>query len=248
KTFEVFEFCHLRSILCHVPGLPRSRDNQAMECICPILGRPTEVEPTAYSRGSWKIMRCRETGFVFLQDPPDYSRLEQEFAWEHTLGAERDRRAREEPIVHEMSTAAKTLKGILAPKRNKILSLVRVVLREKHPIRPLRVLDVGCATGDLLVKIHSQSTGHEIELHGIEVSNELHAICAERLASIGGVAHLGNAFDRTADFAAGSLDVVIMSSFLEHEAQPLELLRRVHSILSDDGAVVLKVPNLACLN
>jgi len=44
------------------------------------------------------------------------------------------------------------------------------------------------------------------------------------------------------------MDVVIMSSFLEHESQPLELLKRIHPILASDGVIILKVPNFASWN
>jgi hypothetical protein len=30
------------------------------------------------------VVRCRETGFVFLANPPDYSQFESNFAWEKT--------------------------------------------------------------------------------------------------------------------------------------------------------------------
>lgn len=39
-----------------------------------------------------------------------------------------------------------------------------------------------------------------------------------------------------------------MSSFLEHEAKPFELLRELRRVLRPDGAVVIKVPNFACWN
>jgi hypothetical protein len=55
-----------------------------MKNVCPILGRPTEIEQTGFSRESWEVVRCRETGFVFLANPPDYSQFESNFAWEKT--------------------------------------------------------------------------------------------------------------------------------------------------------------------
>jgi SAM-dependent methyltransferase len=39
-----------------------------------------------------------------------------------------------------------------------------------------------------------------------------------------------------------------MSSFLEHEAKPLELLRELRRALRPDGAVIIKVPNFASWN
>ena len=49
-------------------------------------------------------------------------------------------------------------------------------------------------------------------------------------------------------FVEGSVDLAVMASFLEHERDPLGLLRRLRPALAPDAAVVLKVPNLACWN
>jgi len=44
------------------------------------------------------------------------------------------------------------------------------------------------------------------------------------------------------------VDLVIMSSFLEHEAQPLALLQTLAPVLSAEALIVLKVPNFGCIN
>ena len=51
-----------------------------------------------------------------------------------------------------------------------------------------------------------------------------------------------------AKLAPASVDVVILSSFLEHECRPLELLTRLRPVLAAEGAVILKVPNFNCWN
>ena len=75
-----------------------------MKCVCPILNRPTEVDETGFCQEAWSLVRCQETGLVFLSDPPDYSQLESEFAWEETSTAERKRRVLEEPIISRLSS------------------------------------------------------------------------------------------------------------------------------------------------
>ena len=60
----------------------------SMKCICPILNRPTGVDKTDFHQEAWSLVRCQETGLVFLADPPDYSQLESEFAWEETSTAD----------------------------------------------------------------------------------------------------------------------------------------------------------------
>ena len=51
-----------------------------------------------------------------------------------------------------------------------------------------------------------------------------------------------------ARFAPVSVDVIVLSSFLEHEAAPLPLLRHCRAALQPGGFVLVKVPNHASWN
>lgn len=221
-----------------------------MECICPILDRPTTVDQTGFGHDSWSLVRCRETGFVFLANPPDYSQLETEFAWAKTSAAERKRREIDEPVFSRVSSFAKRTKLILFPRRDKIASLTYTVLQAKNGLEPLHVLDIGCGWGGLMTKIHKRfaKIGRNVIPYGIEVSKHLASLSAGRVAALGGKVISANAMDGTSGFERDSIHVAVMSSFLEHECHPLRLLKRLHPILTPDGAVVLKVPNFACWN
>jgi len=221
-----------------------------MECLCPILDRATEVEPTQYSRDAWSVVRCRETGLVFLANPPDYSELEQTFAWEDTSWAVRRRRATEEPLISRISGAAKRAKMALFPKRNKIASIACAVAKDYSRTAPLRVLDVGCGEAYLLVELHQRlsARGHQVELYGIEISKQLAALSAKHVAEFGGEIVFANAIDGAAQLAHRDMQLIVMASFLEHECRPLSLLRQLHQVLAPDGAIILKVPNFDCLN
>lgn len=50
-----------------------------------------------------------------------------------------------------------------------------------------------------------------------------------------------------ASFDAGSFDLIVMSSFLEHEIRPLPLCEAARALRSD-GKVLIKVPNHAIWN
>ena len=73
-----------------------------MELLCPILGRVTRVRPTAFRSGEWQVVRCEETGFVFLANPPSYEALTSEHAWEVTSAAEKERRKSAEPLLSKL--------------------------------------------------------------------------------------------------------------------------------------------------
>lgn len=46
----------------------------------------------------------------------------------------------------------------------------------------------------------------------------------------------------------GRFRLILLASYLEHEVQPLPVLRRCRALLADSGLVVVKVPNYACWN
>ena len=115
-----------------------------MKCICPILNRPTGVDKTGFHQEAWSLVRCQETGLVFLADPPDYSQLESEFAWEETSTAERKRRILEEPFISRLSSLIKKARSIAFPRRNKIASLMMAVTKGWSQSEPLHLLDIGC--------------------------------------------------------------------------------------------------------
>lgn len=221
-----------------------------MEQLCPILDRTTDAEKTAFCRDSWLVVRCRETDFIYLANPPSYAQLETEFAWEKTLLAERQRRVSEEPVVARVSSFAKTLKTVVRPKRNKVASLAMAELMARRDRQPCHVLDVGCGWGVLLAELQRRgaAAGLRVIPVGVEVSRHLATTSERNLASVGGRVLCGNALDATAELEPESIGLAVMSSFLEHECQPLRLLRQLREVLAPDGSVVVKVPNFDCWN
>ena len=229
---------------------PRPRWNPPMTRPCPILDRPTASRPTPYRRGEWSIVRCEETGFIYLADPPDYRRLETEFAWEKTHQQERTRRAVEQPVANRVSRWLKHAKATLNPRRNKIAKLASDHLARRDRGETMTVVDIGCGGGQLLQTIahSSRDAGIAVRPIGIEVSRQLASDSRDRLAAFGGEVLLNHAIGGAASLAPGGVSLVLMSSFLEHEAQPLRLLRTLLPAMAPGGAIILKVPNFASWN
>lgn len=222
-----------------------------MQTLCPLLGRETSVRPTPFQRDRWMVVQCEETGFVFLANPPDYAQLESEFAWEKTCVAERGRRVQDEPLFSQLSNFAKTAKKTIFPKRNKMAAIAVAIARQTPPTsEPLQIMDIGCGSGSLLVAVTKalQPHGYQVVPIGVEVSQALAAESARDLMPWNGQVIQNNAFDGLAGWPEASVGAVLMSSFLEHERQPLALLLRLRQILKPDGFILLKVPNFNCLN
>jgi 2-polyprenyl-3-methyl-5-hydroxy-6-metoxy-1,4-benzoquinol methylase len=105
-----------------------------------------------------------------------------------------------------------------------------------------RVLDAGCACGDLglLLQKHKNCRvfGLEYNQESISAAKETGAFEDVRRADL-------DNFTR-ADFKdIGKFDFIVLGDVLEHLRDPLETLRKLSDFLSDGGAFVLSIPNIA---
>ena len=115
----------------------------------------------------------------------------------------------------------------LAQSESRVLA-AQAVLKALPGLRPrARLLDVGCATGDLLVAARER----DLDASGVELSAWSAAIARERgfavheqpLASLEGDARF---------------DVITMIGVIEHFTDPLAELRHVHRLLAPGGVFV----------
>ena len=200
-------------------------------------------------RDGWRLVRCHETGFVFIKDPPPPSALEQEFAWEKTYALETRRREEAEPLARLVSSLSKGFRAAVFSGRNRMVSLT-VSVADNLQSSPLHLLDVGCGTGKLMSEIHRRlkRLGREVIPYGVEVSRHLCQVSGEVFERLGGRVIPAAAIEAMSLFQPESIDVAVLSSFLEHEHRPLDFMRQAHTILRPRGAVLVKVPNYACWN
>ncbi len=220
----------------------------------PLTGNRTPVKETPYSSGEWKLVECLETGMVFLENPPEYSQLVEEFAWEKTFEEEKIRRRKEEPVVAFTSHLSKSVRQKMQ-KRERIervaFRFLSRLVNEKGIKDGITMIDVGCGTGEKLCRISSyfqDHTGIPVSPVGIEISAELARETNERLLKLGGRCVHSSALEGLKRLGDDSADLVIFCSYLEHEVEPLEVLRTAASKLKKGGYVIIKVPNFGCWN
>lgn len=221
-----------------------------MPDVCPLLGRPTTAEPTPYADGDYRLVRCRETGFVYLQNPPDYESVRDDFPWEVTVEQERVRRHQAEPVLSAVSDATKQLKRQFLSKRNRLHALAARAIAAIPKSRPLTLLDIGCGCGGLAVDCcdRFQTAGRTVTPVGIELSETLAEGAGRRFAERGGRVIAQAALHGVEQLEDASIDIALMASFLEHDPRPLDLLNALRPKLSAGSCVVIKVPNFDCLN
>lgn len=197
---------------------------------CPACGSAASSPIGKYAKAPWRIDACDRCGFVFLKNPPDYDQLVEEFAWEKTWAAERQRRRSDRPLFRALDRA---LAWRWKFRRDSGARYAKVFGQGK-------VLDVGCGRG--------RSLPHPLIPFGIELSAALHAEADANMRARGGYAVFGPAIEKLADFPEGFFDGVLMSSIIEHEKEPKSLLRSVWRVLRPGGRLYLKLPNFNSSN
>ena len=192
--------------------------------------------PLACSWRHWRIVRCTGCGFVYLENPPGYSALGHEQAWETNRGDRRDRMRDEHPLAERLSQARRSARRGLARwttmPRDKLNRWIAA------SIPPGRVVDVGCGDGDRIAALPPGYAGV-----GIEISRAIARTAAANLARHDAEVVNAQAVDGLAAMPDASVSGVVMRSFLEHETRPRALLAEVARVLVADGCAIVKVPN-----
>jgi SAM-dependent methyltransferase len=112
-------------------------------------------------------------------------------------------------------------------------------LLERIPLNAGTVLDVGCSTGALLSVYRRYNP--RARLLGIEIDPESAALARSRLDE---VAEVDVELDPLPFVLERPLDCVIYGDVLEHLRDPWAVLRRHAEALSDDGTILVCVPNM----
>jgi SAM-dependent methyltransferase len=185
---------------------------------------------------------------VYLANPPAQEQFQDEFAWEVTHAQESSRRRREEPLLYATSRGFKMLRKRWLGRDKVVGMLDRLIHRQSSG--PIRLVDIGCAEGDLFRRLVNRLPARAIKRLkpiGIEISSYLAARADRRLRLHGGHCIHASGIDGLRKLPESTAHIVVLSCVLEHELDPVPLLAACRERLSHDGVVVIKVPNYACL-
>jgi 2-polyprenyl-3-methyl-5-hydroxy-6-metoxy-1,4-benzoquinol methylase len=113
------------------------------------------------------------------------------------------------------------------------------------PATALRVLDVGCATGQLGAALKARTPG--VEVCGIEVDAAMAKIAGEHLdAVVVASAEDLDSLDR--ELGAAQYDCIICGDLLEHLVDPWRFLRWAGRMTVARGVLVASLPNVGHLD
>lgn len=115
-----------------------------------------------------------------------------------------------------------------------VISAIKGLFKD---LKGLRILDVGCGTGDLIADLSK----HGLDITGIDASNEVLSIARKRLATASNVQlHVCNVQDY--QDTSHSFDLITSVTVLQHLTEKPDLsraLQRMHSLLKSDGYLIL---------
>lgn len=215
--------------------------------VCPSCEALSQVETLLrYSVGPWQVVSCLKCRFVFLANPPEVTRLEEEFAWEKTSQVERLRK----------NSHQSTVERFLSPKLRVLKrSLNREPRMERLAMRYLasggQIVDVGCGTGRAIERIIERlnvELGCSARPIGIEVSPFLADQADARFKTMGGFVVRADALTGLKGLDTESCGGAFLDSFLEHDCRPMPVLREVRRVVRRGAYCLVKVPNYGSWN
>lgn len=211
---------------------------------CPAC-KSQRYSETEYSKAEWKVVSCEQCSFVYLNNPPEYEELEEDFAFEKTFAIESQRRVESEPLFSALSKFMKSLKYFLF-KRDKPLHLLSQYVQDGGEI-----VDVGSGNGRKFarsIQLLQEQKNINLTPLALEISLASAKLAESNLAPLGGRCIQNNAVDGLKELPESQTDCVQMRAFLEHEVNPAGLLDEAYRVLKPGGVTIIKVPNFACIN
>jgi SAM-dependent methyltransferase len=214
-----------------------SMKNKNIYRLCPLCGNEnTNIKPSVYSKDPWIIKMCARCRLVYLENPPSYEDLYENYAWEKTSRQVSDEKKKKESAFRRGVRVIERYKDSLI-RRDKLMTLVK----QYFPAGP--IIDIGCGGGEVMNRLNQKYIPY-----GVEISKHLSGKAQQIAKSRGGRVFCGNALLGLDAFEKDFFAAAIMSAYLEHESAPREVLQKIMRTLQSGAHLIIKVPNYGCLN
>lgn len=190
----------------------------------PLMQAPDRFDP----RGpSWRLVRSTASGLVMLDPRPEAHEMAAHYPAETY-----------DPFLHAGNARTLRDRAWLAVTSLLLAGKARIVMKEiDKPANAAHILEVGCSTGRLLMRIHRDYGIPLTNLFGVETNRQ--SAAAARNAGLG----VSEAGLEKCDFAH-RFDRIVFWHALEHLHRLVESLDRARELLKPGGQLVIAVPNL----
>lgn len=176
----------------------------------------------------WQLVRSNTSGLVMLDPRPDLG----EMASHYPADAY-------DPFLNQTNSRSLRNKAYLAISNLLLTGKARMVMQRLcKPADETQVLEVGCSTGRLLLKLQKEFGIPAKNLWGIEPDPN-----AASAARAGGLTHVLETGLPDSDFGH-SFDRIIFWHSLEHLHRIGENLDKARELLDADGQLIIALPNL----
>lgn len=168
--------------------------------------------------GTFPVVQCRQCQLVYLNPRPAEDTLADYYPEDYS------------PFKQERGITQRVQSWLRLRQARRIQKTI--------PLRG-RVLEVGCATGDLLVPLRDMGVsvaGIEISQHAAEIARRDHNL----------EVHTGTLFD--APYAPNSFDAVVMRHVIEHFPSACRALKQIARLLKQEGLLFITTPNYDSLD
>jgi len=201
---------------------------------CPNCGADAPRD-LGLGRQPWTIGACSPCGFAYLTAAASYADLSEYYSWDKAIIIEAKRRKKAQPIVQWLDQNTRW-RLHLFPRPE-----TRTFLQTLVPSG--KVVDIGCGSGKQGWALPDSYTPY-----GVEISHTLADEADTAFAARGGACQHAPSAEGLNKFDADMFDGAMLNSYLEHEAEPLPVLKALHRVLKPAGVAVVKVPNFASWN
>ncbi len=182
---------------------------------CAVCGNK-ELEFLFHTHNDWQVRRCQNCGLVQVCPLPTQLEISQLY---------------QEDLLH-----FKPYIEQLAVHRRYFQKKLRWIGEKKVDKDNRRLLDVGCAMGVLLVEAKKFSFAPV----GLDISRDAIKYCRAQ----GLNAYKGSLGGNKSDLPKNlSFDVVTAFEIIEHESDPVRMLKEIYKLLAPGGLVVVTTPN-----
>lgn len=130
--------------------------------------------------------------------------------------------------------AIKFAQEYMAVYRQFVYLLEKVLKKENRSTKAIKILDIGCFTGDFLVLMEEAGA----DIYGLELQDDAVEIANKKLHG-----RVKAADVMTDAFPKVRFDVITLLGIVEHVTDPMKLIKRSTELLKKGGILMVQTPN-----